>query len=263
MISDYGIQSAPIRRDKASSNPKRPGEIYQGTVTKTYPDGRIVLYVQALGTSYGPLMPVGVTQSSKMMVGDTALCAFSNQSLTSMVVFGSSRPINQSMIMIMDTIDAPAEISEYIPEGCLAYAKDSDSYYSWTGEYWNPLVSTGPTGPQGPQGIPGTNGTNGTNGDWSTAQAVEAVTTGTLASSTAGKLLYNTAACTLTVSSATAFSVGQRVDLARLNSGTFTVQGSASATVNFTPTNTLRAQYSAATLVCTSLNTYLLMGDLG
>lgn len=260
MISDFGIQNAPVRRDKASSSPKRPGEIYQGVVTKVYPDGRVILNVQTLGTSYGPLMPLGVTQSSKMVVGDTALCAFSNQSMTSMVVFGNARPINQSMILIMESITSFPDVVEALPEGCLAYAKDTNSYFSWDGISWIPLVSTGPQGPQGIQGIPGTNGTNG---DWSTAQTVQSITTSNLSSSAAGKLLFNTAACTITVTSATAFSIGQRVDFARLNAGTFTVQGSASATVNSTPANTLRALYSAATLVCTSANTYLLMGDLG
>lgn len=254
MISDFGIQNAPVRRDKASSSPKRPGEIYQGVVTKVYPDGRVILNVQSLGTSYGPLMPLGVTQSSKMIVGDTALCAFSNQSMTSMVVFGNSRPINQSMILIMDSITSFPDVVDSLPEGCLAYAKDTNSYFSWDGSSWVALVSTGPAGPPGAPGA---------NGDWSTAQTVQSITTSTLSPSAAGKLLFNTAACTITITSATAFSVGQRVDFARLNAGAFTIQGSASATVNSTPTNTLRAQYSAATLVCTSSNVYLLMGDLG
>lgn len=121
-------------------------------------------------------------------------------------------------------------------------------------------VPTGPAGPTGPQGPPGTNGTNG---DWSSAQTVQSATTRNIISSDAGKLLFNTGTCTLTVTSSTGFSVGQRVDLARLNSGTMTVSQGSGATLLYTPGNSLRAQYSAATIVCTSSNTYLLMGDLG
>lgn len=259
MISDFGIQNAPVRRDKASSSPKRPGEIYQGVVTKVYPDGRVILNVQALGTSYGPLMPLGVTQSSKMIVGDTALCAFSNQSMTSMVVFGNSRPINQSMILIMDSIASFPDVVDALPEGCLAYAKDTNSYFSWDGSSWVALVSTGPTGPQGPPG---------TNGDWSTAQEVVNVSTvvdamNVLQPSSAGKLIFNSGVKSIYITESTAFSIGQRVDIARLDAGSFSVVQAGSAVVRCTPTNTLRAQYSVASLICIATDTYLLSGDLG
>lgn len=240
MISDFGIQNAPVRRDKASSSPKRPGEIYQGVVTKVYSDGRVIINVQSLGTSYGPLMPLGVTQSSKMVVGDTALCAFSNQSMTSMVVFGNARPINQSMILIMESIASFPDVVEALPEGCVAYAKDTDSYFSWNGESWVSLVPS----------------------SWSSEQPVEPVSTGTLQASAAGKLLYNITTCTLLVDSFTGFLVGQRVDFARLATGTFTISQGAGVAVNTARSLTLRARYSVATLICTGSNSYLLTGDL-
>jgi phage baseplate assembly protein gpV len=116
--------------------------------------------------------------------------------------------------------------------------------------------------------IQGVSGTNGTNGDWATAQAVIPFSSatdgmGVLQPSSAGKLVYNTGSQTVFVNNFTAFSVGQRVDFARLNSGTFTISAASGATVNRTPANTLRAQYSAASLICTSANVYLLIGDLG
>jgi phage baseplate assembly protein gpV len=110
---------------------------------------------------------------------------------------------------------------------------------------------TGPTGPTGPPG------------DWSTAQTVAAFTTGNLTSASVGKLLYNTAACTLSVTSSTNFAVGQRVDLARLNAGAFIVQTSGTGvSLIGTPGYILRAQYSSASIICTSANTYLIVGDL-
>jgi hypothetical protein len=109
----------------------------------------------------------------------------------------------------------------------------------------------------------GATGPTGAAADWSTAQTVASFTTGNLTSASVGKLLYNTAACTLTLTSSTGFSVGQRVDLARLDAGTFTVAQGSGATLAGTPAYTLRAQYSAASIICTAANTYLIVGDLG
>lgn len=104
-------------------------------------------------------------------------------------------------------------------------------------------------------------------GGWANTQSVitytTATTAGVLQASAAGKLVYNTGAQTVSVTSATSFSVGQSVDFARLDSNTFTISAGSGATVNRTPANTLRAQYSAASLICTAPNVYLLIGDLG
>jgi hypothetical protein len=65
----------------------------------------------------------------------------------------------------------------------------------------------------------------------------------------------------ITVGTSLALSVGQRIDIAQLGAGQVTVVASGT-TVNATPTLKLRTQYSAATLICTASNTYLLVGDL-
>lgn len=118
--------------------------------------------------------------------------------------------------------------------------------------------ATGSTGPTGPTGA------TGPQGDWTVSQTTESVTSRNLASTDVGKFLFNTAVCSLTVTSSTGFAVGQRVDLARLNSGTFTiVQGSGATLLSADGITTLRAQYSAASIICTSSNTYLLVGDIG
>jgi hypothetical protein len=100
---------------------------------------------------------------------------------------------------------------------------------------------------------------------WDGAQSINAQTgtTYTLLTSDLGKLvtLSNASAITLTVPSGLAVSAGQRIDLAQTGAGQVTVAGSG-ATVNATPGLKLRAQYSAATLICTATDTYLLVGDL-
>lgn len=113
---------------------------------------------------------------------------------------------------------------------------------------------------------------SGSPGDWSTAQSILTVSTNRLLDSTdAGKLLVNGGSYKITVDDSTGLSPGQRIDLLRTNSGTFTV-GRASS--NIASTNlyiadktantdtTLRVQYSSATILCTAANTYVLMGDI-
>ena len=65
----------------------------------------------------------------------------------------------------------------------------------------------------------------------------------------------------ITVNGSLDLSVGQRIDLLRLGTGEVTVVAD-SATVNGTPGLKLRAQYSAATLLCVAADSYVLLGDL-
>jgi hypothetical protein len=57
------------------------------------------------------------------------------------------------------------------------------------------------------------------------------------------------------------FTTGQQINIQQIGAGQVTVQGDGTST--FTGTGTkLRAQYSAATIVCTGTNTFTLIGDL-
>lgn len=105
----------------------------------------------------------------------------------------------------------------------------------------------------------------GAQGQWDTAQTINAQT-GTsysLVAGDVGKLvtLSNASAVTLTVPSGLGWSNGTRVDLVQLGAGQVTVAASGT-TINSTPGLKLRAQYSAATLIQTATNTFLLVGDL-
>jgi hypothetical protein len=65
----------------------------------------------------------------------------------------------------------------------------------------------------------------------------------------------------VTVDGSLDLSAGQRIDILQLGTGQVTVVASG-ATVNGTPSLKLRTQYSAATLLCTATDTYVLVGDL-
>ena len=137
------------------------------------------------------------------------------------------------------------------------------------------IVAVGTSGPAGPTGPTGPTGATGAAGDWSTAQALNAQTgtSYTLVAGDVGKLVTFSSAgtgspATVTVTVPTGIaSIGQRIDLAQLGTGQVTVTGGSGVTVNATPTQKLRTQYSAATLICTATTatptaTYLLVGDL-
>ena len=78
----------------------------------------------------------------------------------------------------------------------------------------------------------------------------------------------------VTVSSATAFTlvvpnntsdpiaIGNRIDFVQFGAGQVTIAPDTGVTINATPGRKLRAQYSAATLIKTATNTWLLIGDL-
>jgi hypothetical protein len=67
----------------------------------------------------------------------------------------------------------------------------------------------------------------------------------------------------ITVSSATGFSPGQSVEVIRMGAGSVAfVQGSGATLLSADSAKKLRTQYSAATVLCTSSNTYTIIGDI-
>ena len=87
-------------------------------------------------------------------------------------------------------------------------------------------------------------------------------TTYTLVSGDLNKLVTfnNASAVTVTIPNGV-FTTGNQINLQQIGAGQVTIQGD--GTTTFTGTGTkLRAQYSAATLVCTGTNTFTLVGDL-
>jgi hypothetical protein len=107
-------------------------------------------------------------------------------------------------------------------------------------------------------------GKQGPSGQWDTAQDVDTKTADyTLVTADAGRLIIMDSATDedVTVDGSLDLAVGQRIDLLRLGAGEVTVVAS-SATVNGTPGLKLRAQYSAATVLCVGADDYILLGDV-
>jgi hypothetical protein len=92
-------------------------------------------------------------------------------------------------------------------------------------------------------------------------------TTYTLAVSDAGQLvtLSNASAITLTVptNAAVPFAIGTQITITQANSGQVTIAGAVGVTVNAADSATkLRTQWSAATLIKTNTNSWILFGDI-
>ena len=88
-------------------------------------------------------------------------------------------------------------------------------------------------------------------------------TTYTLVAGDVNKLvtLSNASAVTVTVPNGV-FTTGQQINLQSIGVGQTTVASDGTTTITSTPGLKIRAQYSAATLICTGTNTFTLIGDL-
>ena len=86
----------------------------------------------------------------------------------------------------------------------------------------------------------------------------------TLALTDADKMLEVSAAATITVPSDAIvnFPVGTTINITQTGTGTVTASPASGVTLNYTPSNTLRTQWSSAVLVKRAANTWLLSGDL-
>jgi hypothetical protein len=126
---------------------------------------------------------------------------------------------------------------------------------------------TGATGATGAQGATGATGATGAAGGWNTSQTLRSITTSTdtPTSSDLGKLLTidtTSGAVTVTINSSLGLAAGERIDFMWVNAATSVTFTASSVTLDGTPGLKLRERYSAATLVCTASNTYVLVGDL-
>jgi hypothetical protein len=72
--------------------------------------------------------------------------------------------------------------------------------------------------------------------------------------------LSNASGITLTIPNGV-FTTGQEIHIQQINTGQVTVANDGTASYTGVGTK-LRAQYSAATIICTGTNTFTLIGDL-
>ena len=112
--------------------------------------------------------------------------------------------------------------------------------------------------------------TDGSAASWANVDITISTATGTTytpAVTDVNKLvqLSNAASITVTVPAAV-FSAGQQVNIQQTGAGQVTVQGDGTTVLTSTgasgPAPKTRAQYSAATIVCTSSNNFTVIGDL-
>lgn len=80
-----------INRKNAASYPLAPGRFYNGVVTSVSTNGQVTVRVASLNSSFGPAIPVGATPYSRMSVGDSVVCTFTDEFFKNIVVFGSSK----------------------------------------------------------------------------------------------------------------------------------------------------------------------------
>jgi hypothetical protein len=80
-----------VNREKGSSHPLKPGQYYKGSVEYVDASGRVTVHVKALGATFGPVAPVGVTTLNKLQKNDVVTCTFTDEFFTELVVFGSSK----------------------------------------------------------------------------------------------------------------------------------------------------------------------------
>lgn len=80
----------------------------------------------------------------------------------------------------------------------------------------------------------------------------------------AGKLITfsGTASMNGTIDGSLNLDTGQRIDVLQLGAGQVTFVAASGGTIFGTPTTKLRTQYSACSILCTSLDNYVIVGDM-
>jgi hypothetical protein len=155
-------------------------------------------------------------------------------------------------------------------EGQFAFTKDNNSLWYYTGSAW---VASGATGDI--EGIT-TSTDSGLSGGVTSGTAVlrlklefdaETGTTYTLVAGNLNQLvtLNNASPITLTVPPSV-FSAGDVINIAQIGAGQVTLAQGAGVTITSTGATSsapkLRAQQSAASIICTASNTFLVIGDI-
>jgi hypothetical protein len=127
-------------------------------------------------------------------------------------------------------------------------------------------VVVGPTGPTGPTGP---NGATGPTGSSSSVLAItsQTGTTYTLAVTDVNDLVTASNASPITITiPPSVFSANDTVNIAQVGAGQVTFAQGAGVTINSTGATAtapkLRAQWSAASVICTASNTFLVVGDI-
>ena len=136
---------------------------------------------------------------------------------------------------------------------------------------WNSLAYggiQGTTGSAGSQGSTGTSGAQGTTGSGNlTGFNAQTGTTYTLVAGDVSKLVTasNASAITITVPPSV-FNANDQINVQQIGAGQVSFAQGSGVTITSTGATAsapkLRAQYSAATVICTASNTFTIVGDI-
>jgi hypothetical protein len=179
--------------------------------------------------------------------------------------------LNEQTVMVFaDSAARTSALSGVLAEGMMSYLQDTNSVEVYDGSSW---VSVGSTGDI--TGI--TTGTDsGLSGGVTSGTATlrlklefdaETGTTYTLVAGNLNQLvtLNNASPITLTVPPSV-FSAGDVINIAQIGAGKVTLAEGAGVTITSTGATAdapeLRAQYSAASIICTAADAFLVVGDI-
>lgn len=179
--------------------------------------------------------------------------------------------LNEQTVMVFANAAArTSALTSVLAEGMMSYLQDTNAVEVYDGSSW---VSVGSSGDI--TGI--TTGTDsGLSGGVTSGTATlrlklefdaETGTTYTLVAGNLNQLvtLNNASPITLTVPPSV-FSAGDVINIAQIGAGQVTLAQGAGVTINSTGATAtapkLRARYSAASIICTASNTFLVVGDI-
>ena len=179
--------------------------------------------------------------------------------------------LNEQTVMVFASSAArTSALSGVLAEGMMSYLQDTNAVEVYDGSNWVSIGSSGDI-----TGI--TTGTDsGLSGGVTSGTATlrlklefdaETGTTYTLVAGNLNQLvtLNNASPITLTVPPSV-FSAGDVINIAQIGAGQVTLAQGAGVTITSTGATAsapkLRAQYSAASIICTASNTFLVVGDI-
>ena len=176
----------------------------------------------------------------------------------------------QTVMVFASSAARTSALSGVLAEGMMSYLQDTNAVEVYDGSNWVSIGSSGDI-----TGI--TTGTDsGLSGGVTSGTATlrlklefdaETGTTYTLVAGNLNQLvtLNNASSITLTVPPSV-FSAGDVINIAQIGAGQVTLAQGAGVTITSTGATAsapkLRAQYSAASIICTASNTFLVVGDI-
>jgi len=101
-----------VDKSKASAHPLRPGRFYTARIKKVNTDGRVIVFIQELGLSMGPMLALNSNDDTPYEVGEYVKCAFTDEFFNELIIFGSVTKKTMPYVLL-STFDTAWK--EYVP----------------------------------------------------------------------------------------------------------------------------------------------------